>query len=106
MAFQLHLRPVPPGDPPLTRHARARAKERDISCEEIDLVRKIGRPTRGSGCSRLTLEGVVRPSHVPMWLWSIAASVVILEAAEGNIITVFRQLPRTGAFRRMRASTR
>jgi hypothetical protein len=41
-----------------------------------------------------------------MWLWSIAASVVILEAAEGNIITVFRQLPRTGAFRRMRASTR
>jgi hypothetical protein len=75
----------------LTEHARERALQRCIPHDEIDLVRRFGVPSHAAGALRLTIEGVARPSTESRWLWIRAASLVVIEARDGRILTVYRR---------------
>jgi hypothetical protein len=76
---------------PMTHHARARAGERGIPYDEIDLVRRFGGAVHAAGRRRLSLDGIARPPGAPRWTWIRATSLVVIESADGWILTVYRQ---------------
>jgi hypothetical protein len=77
--------------PPLTAHARARARERGIRRDEIEIVHRLGRPSHAEGRFRITLDGIARPADVLPSVWSAAASVVLVETGDGRVVTVYRR---------------
>lgn len=74
----------------LTRHACFRARERAITLSVVALVCQFGRAVFTPRGRQLSLRGVDRPRDVPRQEWSAARDVVVVESAEGVIVTVFR----------------